>query len=106
MDESSRIATITLSRPKYLNAIDSHMPSEISRAGKNIQDKISIQDKVEGDHLIFKLFSVTLAEMDDRVHVIVVTGEGHSFCSGYDLIEFAQTKGSNAGEGFVLIVFI
>lgn len=61
-----RVATITLSRPERLNAIDLHMPGEISLA-------------------------VERAEADDDVHVVVVTGEGRAFCSGYDLKEFAET---------------
>ncbi|MDX1450071.1 MAG: enoyl-CoA hydratase-related protein, partial [Acidimicrobiia bacterium] len=55
-----RVATITLNRPDRLNAIDDHMPSEIRRA-------------------------VEAAQADTAVHVIVLTGAGRSFCSGYDL---------------------
>ncbi|MDH4115883.1 MAG: crotonase/enoyl-CoA hydratase family protein [Acidimicrobiia bacterium] len=62
---SGRVATITLNRPDRLNAIDEHMPSELRAA-------------------------VEIAEEDDAVHVIVVTGAGRSFCSGYDLKEFAE----------------
>ena len=69
---SDRIATITLNRPDRLNAIDPHMPREIRRA-------------------------VERANADDDVHVIVLTGAGRAFCSGYDLIEFAQRPGTNAG---------
>jgi enoyl-CoA hydratase len=60
-----RIATITLDRPDRLNAIDDRMPSEIRRATE-------------------------LAQADPEVHVIVVTGSGRSFCSGYDLKEYAE----------------
>lgn len=60
-----RVATITLARPDRLNAIDQYMPAEIRRA-------------------------VERAQADDGVHVIVVTGEGRAFCSGYDLKEFAE----------------
>lgn len=60
-----RIATITLDRPERLNAIDEHMPGEIRRA-------------------------VEAAEEDRSVHVIVVTGAGRAFCSGYDLAEYAE----------------
>jgi enoyl-CoA hydratase len=60
-----RVATITLNRPDRLNAIDEHMPSEIRRATE-------------------------MAQSDPGVHVIVVTGSGRSFCSGYDLKEYAE----------------
>ena len=59
------IATITLNRPDRLNAIDDHMPGELAAA-------------------------VDRAESDDGIHVIVVTGSGRAFCSGYDLIEYAE----------------
>lgn len=62
---ADRVATITLNRPERLNAIDEHMPREIRQA-------------------------VERAEEDDRVHVVVVTGAGRAFCSGYDLGTFAQ----------------
>lgn len=62
---TDRIATITLDRPDRLNAIDEHMPSEIRTA-------------------------VEAAGADRGVHVIIVTGAGRSFCSGYDLKDFAE----------------
>lgn len=71
-ETSERIATITLNRPERLNAIDWSMPSEIADA-------------------------VNRAEADDGVHVIVVTGAGRAFCSGYDLKLYAETEGSNPG---------
>ena len=67
-----RIATIVLNRPERLNAIDRSMPGEIRHA-------------------------VEEANSDDRVHVIVVTGEGRSFCAGYDLKEYAEAPGTNEG---------
>ncbi len=67
-----RVAYLTLNRPERLNAIDQHMPREIREA-------------------------VERANADDDVHVIVVSGAGRAFCSGYDLLEFAQTPGANAG---------
>jgi enoyl-CoA hydratase len=33
---------------------------------------------------------VNEANNDDNVHVIVVTGAGRSFCSGYDLKQFSE----------------
>jgi len=58
-------ATITLDRSERLNAIDDHMPSEIGEA-------------------------VRLAEDDPTVHVVVVTGSGRAFSSGYDLELYAE----------------
>ena len=60
-----RKAYITLARPERLNAIDGAMPGEIRAA-------------------------VELANDDRDVHVIVLGGEGRSFCSGYDLKAFAE----------------
>jgi len=71
-ETAGRIATITLDRPERLNAIDWSMPSEIAGA-------------------------VDRAESDPEVHVIVVTGAGRAFCSGYDLKLFAEAEGSNPG---------
>jgi len=67
-----RIATITLNRPERLNAICNGMPREIKEA-------------------------VNQANEDNNVHVIILTGEGRSFCAGYDLIDFAERRGSNEG---------
>jgi len=66
-ETSDRVATITLNRPDRLNAINDEMPGEIRRA-------------------------VEHANRDDEVHVIVLTGAGRAFCSGYDLKEYAEAK--------------
>lgn len=68
-----RVATIMLNRPDALNAIDEHLPTELSQA-------------------------VDLANRDKNVHVIVLTGAGRAFCSGYDLKHYAQTPGANEGQ--------
>lgn len=68
-----RVATITLNRPERLNAINEHMPTELSEA-------------------------VTLANKDKEVHAIVLTGSGRVFCSGYDLKRYAETPGANEGQ--------
>jgi enoyl-CoA hydratase len=65
-------ATITLNRPDRLNAIDERMPAEIQEA-------------------------VERANADRNVHVIIVTGAGRAFCAGYDLKDYAERKGENAG---------
>jgi enoyl-CoA hydratase len=68
-----RIATITLNRPSRMNAISLEMPGEIAAA-------------------------VEEANRDDGVHVIVLTGAGEGFCSGYDLVEFAEQGGEQPGS--------
>jgi enoyl-CoA hydratase len=70
---AGRVATITLNRPERLNAISIGMPAEIASA-------------------------VERANRDDSVHVIVLTGQGRAFCSGYDLIDFAQEEGEKPGS--------
>jgi enoyl-CoA hydratase len=62
-----RIAYLTLDRPERYNAIDDEMPEAIEDA-------------------------VARANADDDVHVIVLRGAGESFCSGYDLKEYAEDE--------------
>jgi len=69
---SGRRATITLNRPERMNAIDQHMPREIADA-------------------------VALANDDNAVHVIVLTGAGKGFCGGYDLVEYAERRPTGSG---------
>ncbi len=68
-----RVATITLNRPQRLNAITLGMPGELAHA-------------------------VEQANRDDSIHVIVLTGAGRAFCSGYDLIDFAEGEGEQPGS--------
>lgn len=72
-DRDGRIATITLDRPERYNAIDDAMPGELREA-------------------------VERADADDRVRVIVLTGAGDAFCSGYDLVEYAEDPDPSAGS--------
>ena len=60
-----RIATITFNRPERLNAITDATPREIRLA-------------------------VEAANLDERVHVIVLAGSGKAFCAGYDLKQYAE----------------
>ncbi len=69
-----RKAYITLNRPDRLNAIDRNM-------GREIHD------------------AVDMANDDPSVHVIVLGGAGRSFCSGYDLKEFAEAGVGTQGLG-------
>lgn len=67
-----RVATVSLNRPERFNAISGTMPDDLAAA-------------------------INHAANDDAVHVIVLTGAGKGFCGGYDLKEFAETPGTNAG---------
>lgn len=67
-----RVATITLDRPHRLNAFDEAMPRELRSC-------------------------VEAAEADDVVRVVVLEGAGDAFCSGYDLVEYAEKPGPNPG---------
>lgn len=68
-----RVAILTLDRPERYNAITDEMPGDLREA-------------------------VERADADDEVRVIVLTGAGEAFCSGYDLKRYAErprpTKGS------------
>ena len=66
-DYKHKIAYITLNRPSRYNAISMSMPFEIKQ-------------------------SVMLANNDNNIHVIILRGNGKFFCSGYDLIDNAQSK--------------
>jgi enoyl-CoA hydratase len=62
---TGRIARITFNRPEQGNAITPDTPLDLSHA-------------------------VERADLDPRVHVIVVSGRGSGFCGGYDLSLFAE----------------
>jgi enoyl-CoA hydratase len=64
-ETNGRKAYVTLNRPERLNAINDDMPHEIRAA-------------------------VELANDDPGVHVIILRGEGRSFCAGYDLKLYAE----------------
>jgi enoyl-CoA hydratase len=69
-EKTGRIARITLNRPQALNAITRDTPREIRLA-------------------------VDMANDDNEVHVIVLSGAGRAFCAGYDLKLFAEATGNN-----------
>jgi enoyl-CoA hydratase len=71
-ESKDRVATITLNRPDRLNAISETMPEDIAAAFNH-------------------------AAADDSVHVVVLTGAGRGFCSGYDLKSFAEKPDTNPG---------
>jgi enoyl-CoA hydratase len=59
-ERDDRVGIVTLARPERRNAISPLMQVELERA-------------------------LTRADDDRRVHVVVLRGDGPSFCSGYDL---------------------
>jgi enoyl-CoA hydratase len=69
----NRVATIRLNRPERYNAITETMPGALRAA-------------------------VERADGDPDVRVIVLTGEGDAFCSGYDLQIFAEAERPVAGS--------
>lgn len=64
-DVTGRIARITLNRPERGNGITFEMPAEISTC-------------------------VERANLDPRVHVLALSGNGKGFCGGYDLVMTAE----------------
>ena len=69
-EQSGRIARITLNRPDVLNAINEALPSALEAA-------------------------VIRANADESTRVIILSGAGRAFCSGYDLDVFAESPGTN-----------
>lgn len=79
---TGRIARITFNRPERGNAITADTPLELAHA-------------------------VERADLDPRVHVMVVSGRGKGFCGGYDLSLFAENRhepadGTESSTGTVL----
>ncbi|WP_054813834.1 crotonase/enoyl-CoA hydratase family protein [Nocardia arizonensis] len=68
-----RVARITFNRPDHGNSITMDTPRDLADA-------------------------VERADLDPRVHVIVLSGRGKGFCGGYDLSIFAE-HALTAGEG-------
>ena len=69
---TGRIARITFNRPRHGNAITPDTPLDLAHA-------------------------VERADLDPRVHVVVVSGRGSGFCGGYDLSLFAEQDMARAG---------
>jgi len=67
--KTGRIGRITLNRPEVLNAIDHKVPGLLAEA-------------------------VAAANADPGVHVIVLAGNGPTFCAGYDLTYYTGPEGS------------
>lgn len=69
-EKDGRIGRITLNRPEVMNAIDDDLPRELSEA-------------------------VARADADPGIHVMILSGNGSAFCAGYDLMHYAETRGTN-----------
>lgn len=65
-EKDGRIGRITLNRPDVMNAIDGNMAGDLAAA-------------------------VAKADADRDVHVMVLSGNGEAFCSGYDLHYYAES---------------
>ncbi|MFR9751716.1 crotonase/enoyl-CoA hydratase family protein [Nocardia sp. 004] len=72
-ERDGRIARITFNRPEQGNAITPDTPHDLAHA-------------------------VERADLDPRVHVILLSGRGKGFCGGYDLSMFAE-RGFAAADG-------
>jgi enoyl-CoA hydratase/carnithine racemase len=70
-DVDGRVATITLDRPDKLNAFTGRMMHEM-------------------------LHALDVADADDAVRALIVTGRGRAFCAGADLSAGASTFDANA----------
>lgn len=71
---TGRIARITLNRPERGNGITLEMPRELAAC-------------------------VERANLDPRVHVIALAGNGKGFCGGYDLAESAEADMRGVASG-------
>jgi enoyl-CoA hydratase len=71
---TGRIARITFNRPEQGNAITNDTPLDLAHA-------------------------VERADLDPRVHVILVSGRGKGFCGGYDLSIFAENATADGADG-------
>ena len=69
-EKDGLIGRVTLNRPEKLNAINDDMPRDIEEA-------------------------IMLANDDPDISVIILSGNGKAFCSGYDLSEYAKGNESN-----------
>ncbi len=69
-ERDARIGRITLNCPEVMNAIDDDLPRELEAA-------------------------VVRADADPDVHVMVLSGAGRAFCSGYDLAYYAEGNSEN-----------
>jgi enoyl-CoA hydratase len=65
---TGRVARLTLNRPERGNGITRRLVTELEQA-------------------------VERADLDPKVHVLLLAGNGKGFCAGYDLVESAEGQG-------------
>ena len=75
-ETTDRVARITLNRPHRGNGITFAMPRELT-------------------------LCVERANLDPRVHVIALAGNGKGFCGGYDLVASAEGHSADQSKEFV-----
>lgn len=73
-ERTGRIARITFNRPEKGNSITADTPADLAHA-------------------------VERADLDPRVHVILLSGRGKGFCGGYDLGVFAENVSGSWATG-------
>jgi enoyl-CoA hydratase len=72
VETSESIATLTLSRPKAMNALSTELRSDLIDAFRRLSE-------------------------DDDVGVVILTGAGKAFCAGVDLKELGGEAGKHSG---------
>lgn len=72
-EKTGRIGRIAFNRPDVMNAIDGDIPALLSSI-------------------------VAEANRDPDVHVIILSGNGPAFCSGYDLTFYAEGDGAGTAQ--------
>jgi enoyl-CoA hydratase len=70
---TGRIARLTLNRPERGNGITRRLVTELEQA-------------------------IERADLDPKVHVLLLSGNGKGFCGGYDLVESAEGQGHPGPE--------
>lgn len=78
VEQSNRVALLTLNRPSVLNAFNSDLLAELTRALRDV-------------------------ERDEGIAAVIITGAGRAFCAGQDLQErraiFEQGEVPHLGQG-------
>ena len=74
LEVDGRVARLTLNRPERGNGITRRLVSELEQA-------------------------VEQADLDPRVHVLLLGGAGKGFCGGYDLVESAEALSIGSSPG-------
>lgn len=74
VEKSGEIATVTLNRPKALNALSTALREELANAFEDLAT-------------------------DGGTRVVILTGAGRAFCAGVDLKELGQRGTKGYGEG-------